>query len=87
MKVKLNIDTTVTDFPVTKVWKKGKQALKENRRDDAHDFFDMGIAMVAKLSMENNSYGDDFIIEGKKRQLWLMRFWKVGLENNNLILG
>jgi len=46
----------------------------------------MGIAMVAKLSMENNSYGDDFIIEGKKRQLWLMRFWKVGLENNNLLL-
>ena len=27
------------------------------------------------------------IIEGKTRKLWLMRFWKVGLENNNLLLG
>jgi hypothetical protein len=86
MKVKMNIDTTITNFPITKVWKKGKKAVKEGKRDEARDFFDMGIVMVAKLSMDKNDCGDDFIIEGTTRKLWLTRFWKVGLENNNLLL-
>ena len=54
--------------------------------DDARDYFDMGIAMVAAHSMELNEFSDESIIEGKTRKLWLMRFWKVGLENNNLLL-
>ena len=54
--------------------------------DDARDYFDMGIAMVATYSMEKNDCGDDLVIEGKTRRLWLTRFWKVGLENNNLLL-
>jgi len=43
--------------------------------------------MVATYSMENNEFADESIIENKTRKLWLMRFWKVGLENNNLLLG
>jgi len=31
MKVKMNIDTTITNFPITKVWKKGKKAIKEGK--------------------------------------------------------
>ena len=80
------IDTKVTKFPITKAWEKGQLAVKENRMDDARDYFDMGIAMVAAHSMELNEFGDESIIEGKTRKLWLMRFWKVGLENNNLLL-
>tara|TARA_B100001559_G_scaffold320229_1_gene331768 strand:- start:486 stop:740 length:255 start_codon:yes stop_codon:yes gene_type:complete len=81
------IDTKVTKFPITKAWEKGQLAVKEGRMDDARDMFDMGIAMVATYSMEKDSFGDETIIEGKTRKLWLMRFWKVGLENNNLLLG
>ena len=55
--------------------------------DEARDWFDSGIAMVATYSMENNEFSDETIIENKTRKLWLMRFWKVGLENNNLLLG
>ena len=80
------IDTNVTNYPVTKAWEKGKLAVKENRMDDARDYFDMGIAMVAAYSIETSEFGDETIIEGKTRKLWLMRFWKVGLENNNLLL-
>lgn len=80
------IDTKVTKFPITKAWEKGQLAVKENRMDDARNYFDMGIAMVAAHSMELNEFGDESIIEGKTRKLWLMRFWKVGLENNNLLL-
>ena len=80
------IDTNVTNYPVTKAWEKGKLAVKENRMNDARNYFDMGIAMVATYSMEKNDCGDDLIIEGKTRRLWLTRFWKVGLENNNLLL-
>ncbi len=86
MKAKLKVDTTVTDFPVTKAWKKGQLAVKEGRLNDARNYFDSGIAMVATLSMEKNDCGDDLVIEGKTRRLWLTRFWKVGLENNNLLL-
>ena len=81
------IDTKVTKFPITKAWEKGQLAVKEGRMDDARDMFDMGIAMVACFSDETNQYSDETIIEGKTRKLWLMRFWKVGLENNNLLLG
>ena len=66
---------------------KGQLAVKEGRMDEARDWFDSGIAMVATYSMENNEFGDETIIENKTRKLWLMRFWKVGLENNNLLLG
>ena len=76
-----------TEFPITKAWQKGQLAVKEGRMDDARDYFDMGIAMVAAHSMELDEFGDESIIEGKTRKLWLMRFWKVGLENNNLLLG
>ena len=76
-----------TEFPITKAWLKGHLAVKEGRMDDARDWFDSGIAMVATYSMEKNEFGDETIIENKTRKLWLMRFWKVGLENNNLLLG
>ena len=66
---------------------KGQLAVKEGRMDEARDWFDSGIAMVATYSMEKNEFGDETIIENKTRKLWLMRFWKVGLENNNLLLG
>jgi hypothetical protein len=76
-----------TEFPITKAWKKGQLAVQEGRMDEARDWFDSGIAMVATYSMENNEFSDESIIENKTRKLWLMRFWKVGLENNNLLLG
>ena len=76
-----------TEFPITKAWKNGQLAVKEGRMDEARDWFDSGIAMVATYSMENNEFRDESIIENKTRKLWLMRFWKVGLENNNLLLG
>jgi len=76
-----------TEFPITKAWKKGQLAVKEGKMDEARDWFDSGIAMVATYSMENNEFADESIIENKTRKLWLMRFWKVGLENNNLLLG
>tara|TARA_B110000977_G_scaffold150283_1_gene190546 strand:+ start:314 stop:565 length:252 start_codon:yes stop_codon:yes gene_type:complete len=76
-----------TEFPITRAWKKGQLAVKENNMDEARDWFDSGIAMVATYSIENNEFSDDSIIENKTRKLWLMRFWKVGLENNNLLLG
>ena len=41
------IDTNVTKFPITKAWEKGQLAVKEGRMNDARDYFDMGIAMVA----------------------------------------
>ena len=41
------IDTKVTKFPITKAWEKGQLAVKEGKMDDARDYFDMGIAMVA----------------------------------------
>jgi hypothetical protein len=80
------INTKITKFPITKAWEKGQLALKEDRMDDARDYFDMGIAMVAAYSIETSEFGDETIIEDKTRKLWLMRFWKVGLENNNLLL-
>ena len=76
-----------TEFPITKAWKKGQLTVKEGKMDEARDWFDSGIAMVATYSMENNEFADESIIENKTRKLWLMRFWKVGLENNNLLLG
>ena len=76
-----------TEFPITRAWKKGQLAVKENNMDEARDWFDSGIAMVATYSIENNEFSDDSIIENKTRKLWLMRFWTVGLENNNLLLG
>jgi len=85
MKAKLNVNTAVTDYPVTKAWEKGQLAVEEGRMDDARDYFDSGIAMVGKLSLDNK-LGDKDKIEGKTRKLWLTRFWKVGLENNNLLL-
>ena len=76
-----------TEFPITRAWKKGLLAVKENNMDEARDWFDSGIVMVATHSIENNEFADESIIENKTRKLWLMRFWKVGLENNNLLLG
>jgi hypothetical protein len=76
------IDTKVTEYPVTKAWEKGNEELKNGNRDD---YFDLGIAYVAQLSMDEG-LGDRDKIEGKTRKLWLTRFWRVGLENNNLLL-
>jgi hypothetical protein len=84
MKVKIN--TKITNFPITKAWKAGKKSIKEGKRNEARDYFDSGIVMVATLSDLANDYSDEFIIEGKPRSLWLMRFWKVGLQNNDLLL-
>jgi len=80
------IYTNVTNYPVTKAWEKGKFAVKENRLNDARNYIDIGITIVYTYSMEKNDCGDDLGIEGKTRRLWLTRFWKVGLENNNLLL-
>jgi len=80
------IDTKVTNFPITKAWEKGQLAVKEGRMNDARDYFDMGIAMVACFSDLEEDYSDDLMIEGKRRGLWLMRFW-VALEKNGLLLG
>jgi hypothetical protein len=80
------INTKATKFPITKAWEKGQLAVKEGRMNDARDYFDMGIAMCSAYSIEVKDCSDDLIIEGKTRKLWLMRFWKVGLENNNLLL-
>jgi len=86
MEVDVKVNTSITNFPITKVWKAGKKAIKEGRRDDARDYFDSGIVMVATLSDMANDHSDEFMIEGKPRGLWLMRLWKVGLENNGLLL-
>ena len=53
------IDTKVTKFPITKAWEKGQLSVKEGRMDDARDYFDMGIAMVAAHSMELNEFSDE----------------------------
>jgi len=54
--------------------------------NDARDYFDMGIAMVAAHTQLTGDESDTLVIEKKQRKVWLMRFWKVGLENNNLLL-
>ena len=51
-----------TVFPITKAWQKGQLAAKEGRMDEARDWFDSGIAMVATYSMENNEFADESII-------------------------
>lgn len=86
MNKEMKVDTTVTDFPITKAWKKGKLALKEDRMDDARDCFDQGLAMISAYSQLMGDSSDGLIVEGKKRSLWLMRFW-VALEKNGLLLG
>ena len=87
MKKEMKVDTNVTNFPITKTWEKGLLALKEDRMDDARDCFDQGLAMISAYSQLMGDSSDELIVEGKKRSLWLMRFWKVGLENNGLLLG
>ena len=82
----MNINLKQTNNPISKVWQMGKQAIKEGRMNDARDCFDMGIAMVASYSDLVEDYSDELEIEGKRRGLWLMRFW-VALEKNNLLLG
>ena len=86
MKVDIKINTKITNFPITKAWEAGKKAIKEGKRDDARDYFDSGIVMIATHSDLENDFRDESIIEGKPRSLWLMRFWKVGLGNNDLLL-
>jgi len=86
MKVKMNVNTTITNFPITKAWEGGQLAVKEGRMNDARDYFDQGIAMVAAHTQLMGDDSDNLIIEKKSRKVWLMRFWKVGLENNNLLL-
>ena len=86
MKVEMNVDTTVTNFPITKAWERGQLAVKEGRMDDARNYFDQGIAMVAAHTQLTGDDSDGLIIEKKSRKVWLMRFWKVGLENNGLLL-
>ena len=56
------IDTNVTNFPITKAWEKGQNAVKEGKMNDARDYFDKGIAMVACYSDETNQYADETII-------------------------
>ena len=86
MKENLKVNTTVTNFPITKAWEKGQKAVKEGRMNDARDYFDQGICMVASHTQLTGDASDNLIIEKKERKVWLMRFWKVGLENNNLLL-
>ena len=86
MKVTMNVNTTITNFPITKAWEGGQLAVKEGRMNDARDYFDQGIAMVAAHTQLMGDDSDNLIIEKKSRKVWLMRFWKVGLENNNLLL-
>ena len=86
MNKEMKVDTTVTDFPITKAWKKGKLALKEDRLDDARDCFDQGLAMISAYSQLMGDSSDELIVEEKKRSLWLMRFW-IALEKNGLLLG
>jgi hypothetical protein len=76
---------TKQEQPITKTWELGLQAVKEKRMDDARNCFDFGIAMVAHHSLEQNLRDKD-LIESVKREVWLMRFWKLGLEKNNLLL-
>ena len=45
-----------SEFPITKAWQKGQLAVKEGKMDEARDWFDSGIAMVATYSMENNEF-------------------------------
>ncbi len=80
------INTKITKFPITKAWEQGQLAVKEGRMNDARDYFDMGIAMVAAHTQLTGDASDTLVIEKKQRKVWLMRFWKVGLENNNLLL-
>tara|TARA_R110000824_G_C14922697_1_gene647889 strand:+ start:193 stop:441 length:249 start_codon:yes stop_codon:yes gene_type:complete len=80
------INTKITNFPITKAWEQGQLAIKEGKMNNARDYFDMGIAMVAAHTQLTGDGSDDLIIEKKPRKVWLMRFWKVGLENNNLLL-
>ena len=87
MKKEMKVDTNVTNFPITKTWEKGLLALKEDRMDDARDYFDQGLAMISAYSQLMGDNSDELIVEGKKRSLWLMRFWVRGLENNGLLLG
>ncbi len=61
----------------------GKQYLKEGDNDKARDYFDMGLAFVARK--RKDGWEVDQILEGTKVETWLMRFW-VKLENNNLML-
>jgi hypothetical protein len=86
MKKEMKVDTTVTNFPITKTWEKGKLALKEDRLDDARDCFDQGLAMISAYSQIMGDNSDELVVEGKARSLWLMRLW-VALEKNNLLLG
>ena len=69
--------------PVTYCYTKGKQYLKEGNDDKARDYFDMGLAFVARK--RKDGWEVDQILEGTKIETWLMRFW-VKLENNNLLL-
>ena len=87
MKKEMKVDTNVTNFPITKTWEKELLALKEDRMDDARDCFDQGLAMISAYSQLMGDNSDELIVEGKKRSLWLMRFWVRGLENNGLLLG
>ena len=86
MKKEMKVDTTVTNFPITKAWDKGKLAIKEGRLDDARDCFDQGIVMLSAYSQLVGDCSDELVVEEKTRSLWLMRFW-VALERNNLLLG
>ena len=82
----MKLKSKITNKPVTKTWENGLRAIKEGRRDDARDFFDMGIVMIATYTDEGHTE-DDYLIEGVRKGLWHTRFWKVGLEGNNLLLG
>jgi len=42
--------------------------------------------MISAYSQLMGDSSDELIVEGKKRSLWLMRFW-VALEKNGLLLG
>jgi len=76
---------SIIPTPITKAWEKGKEAVKNKEWDEARDFFDFGIAMVAQHTLDEGLSDKDYI-EGVRREVWLTRFWKVGLENNNLLL-
>jgi hypothetical protein len=83
----MNVEDIIAknDFIITKYWKEGLKFVKEKKWDEAQDCFDMGIAIISFLSL-NNGVKDDDVLEKVKKEVWLQRFWVLGLENNNLLL-
>ena len=69
---------------LTPLFEGAKKGIKDNRRNEARDLCDMGIANVANKRAKEDYEMDDFI-EDIRVETWLKRFWNL-LENNDLLL-